>query len=282
MYRRRKVGSYPAAFGVALIAVLTAACQSRPATAPPPQPATTTTHDTATPSPTGPTSPAPTTPVPATAAKPTNPTPVRTTAPTNLASRLKTLPATTTQVVVVHAVNFSTTYATIETFQKSGGVWRAAFPRMSGRIGSNGFTDTPAEGLSATPTGVYSFGATFYGNSPSPGPHYAYHRLVAGDYWDENPASPTYNTFVHGNDPGGASEALWLSPIAYSYFAFITYNLAAVPGKGSAIFLHQSTGAATEGCVSLPRGDLVEVLTWLNPSADPRIVMGPDSVLGRY
>jgi L,D-peptidoglycan transpeptidase YkuD (ErfK/YbiS/YcfS/YnhG family) len=279
MYRRRRAGWYPAAFGVVLIAVLTAACQSRPATAPPPQPATTTTDDTATPSLTGPTSPAPTTPVPATAA---NPTPVRTTAPTNLASRLKTLPANTTQVVVVHAINFSTTYATIETFQKSGGAWRAAFPPMSGRIGSNGFTDTPAEGLSATPTGVYSFGGTFYGNSPSPGLHYAYHHLVVGDYWDENPASPTYNTFIHGSDPGGASEALWQSPTAYSYFAFITYNLSAVPGKGSAILLHQNTGAATAGCVSLPRGDLVEVLTWLNPSADPRIVMGPDSVLDRY
>jgi L,D-peptidoglycan transpeptidase YkuD (ErfK/YbiS/YcfS/YnhG family) len=279
MYRRQKAGWCPAAFAVALIAVLTAACQSRPAAALPPQSAVTATNGPATPSRTGPTSPAPTTPVPARAA---SPTPVRTTARTNLASRLKTLPASSTQVVIVHAVNFSTTYATIETFQKSGGAWRAVFPPMSGRIGSNGFTDTPAEGRSATPTGVYSFGRTFYGNSPNPGLHYAYHHLVIGDYWDENPASPTYNTFVHGSDPGGASEALWESPVAYSYFAFITYNVAAVPGKGSAIFLHQSDGEATAGCVSLPRGDLVEVLTWLNPSANPRIVMAPDSVLGRY
>jgi L,D-peptidoglycan transpeptidase YkuD (ErfK/YbiS/YcfS/YnhG family) len=180
------------------------------------------------------------------------------------------------------AVNFSTTDATIETFQKTGGAWRAAFPPMSGRIGSNGFTDTQAEGLSATPTCVYSFGGTFYGNSPNPGLHYPYHHLVVGDYWDENPASPTYNPFIHGSDPGGASEALWQSPAAYSYFAFITYHLAAVPGKGSAFFLHQSNGAATFGCVSLPRDDLIKVLTWLNPSANPRIVMGPDSVLHRY
>jgi len=58
--------------------------------------------------------------------------------------------------------------------------------------------------------------------------------------------------------------------------------VAAVPGKGSAIFLHQSNGAATAGCVSLARADLVKVLTWLDPAADPRIVMGPDSVLARY
>lgn len=279
MHQRQTARWYPATFVVALLAVLTAACQSQPAAALAPHAASTTSYGTATPSLTRPTSPAPAAPAPA---KATTPTPSRTKAPTNLASRLKTLPASTTQVVVVHAVNFSTTYATIETFQKSGGVWRVAFPPMSGRIGSNGFTDTPAEGRSATPTGVYSFGSTFYGNSPNPGVHYAYHHLVVGDYWDENPASPTYNTFVHGSDPGGASEALWQSPTAYSYFAFITYNIAAVPGKGSAIFLHQSNGQATAGCVSLSRSDLVEVLTWLKPSASPRIVMGPDSVLGRY
>jgi len=279
MDRRRRARWYPAAFAGALIAVLMAGCQSRPAAAPAPVPVTTTTDAAATPSPTGPTSAAPTTPAPAPAA---SPAPTRAPAPTNLASRLKTLPAATTQVVVVHAATFSTTYATVETFQKSAGAWRAAFPPMSGRIGAKGFTDTPAEGLSATPTGVYSFGGTFYGNSPSPGVRYGYHRLVVGDYWDENPASPTYNTFVHGSDPGGASEALWESPTAYSSFAFITYNVAAVPGKGSAIFLHQSTGAATAGCVSLPRDDLVHVLTWLNPAADPRIVMGPDAVLTRY
>jgi L,D-peptidoglycan transpeptidase YkuD (ErfK/YbiS/YcfS/YnhG family) len=210
------------------------------------------------------------------------PRPSATSAPPNLASRLRTLPASTTQVVIVHSSGYATTYATLETFQKSGGGWRRAFSPMSARIGKNGFTDRPSEGLSATPTGVYGFGSTMYGNSADPGVRYAYHHLVNGDYWDENPDSPTYNTFVHGADPGGASEALWQSPTAYSAFAFITYNVPVVPGKGSAIFLHQSNGNPTAGCVSLARADLVRVLTWLNPSAHPRIVMGPDSVLGRY
>ncbi len=62
---------------------------------------------------------------------------------------------------------------------------------------------------------------------------------------------------------------------AYDYGAVIAYNTdPVVPGAGSAIFLHQSTGGATAGCVSLPQGELLEVLRWLQPSADPVIVLG--------
>ena len=68
----------------------------------------------------------------------------------------------------------------------------------------------------------------------------------------------------------------------YNHFAFITYNVPAVPNKGSAFFLHQGNGKATAGCVSLGAGDLVEVLRWLDPAAAPRIVMAPKSLLGRY
>ena len=54
----------------------------------------------------------------------------------------------------------------------------------------------------------------------------------------------------------------------------IAYNTARTPGLGSAIFLHVSTGGPTAGCVSLPAGQLVEVLRWLDPARRPRIVVG--------
>ena len=71
------------------------------------------------------------------------------------------------------------------------------------------------EGDHATPTGVFGFGHTIYGMRPDPGGlHYRYHRLVCGDWWDEDPYSARYNRFVHvpcGVAPGfgGDSEALW-------------------------------------------------------------------------
>jgi L,D-peptidoglycan transpeptidase YkuD (ErfK/YbiS/YcfS/YnhG family) len=66
---------------------------------------------------------------------------------------------------------------------------------------------------------------------------------------------------------GGGSEALWRATVAYRYFAVIEYNAARVPGRGSGIFLHVDTGHATNGCVSLPRSELVRVLRWLRPGA---------------
>jgi L,D-peptidoglycan transpeptidase YkuD (ErfK/YbiS/YcfS/YnhG family) len=270
---RRNRPWFSIALGLTMVAVVStgvAGCGSRSSAAPAPS---------RSPSPSAviaPVSPAPV--VTGTAA----PTPAPAATPVNLAARLRTLPAATTQVLIVHGDGYATTYATVEAYQRSGGAWQPALPPMTARIGQQGFTDAPTEGVPATPTGVYPFGATFYGNSPNPGVHFAYHQLVVGDYWDENVSSPTYNTFVHGADPGGASEPLWESPTAYSYFAFIAYNVPAVAGKGSAMFLHQSLGTYTAGCVALPRADLLRVLTWLDPAASPRIVMAPDSVLSRY
>ena len=45
----------------------------------------------------------------------------------------------------------------------------------------------------------------------------------------------------------------------------------AVPGLGSAIFLHDDKGSATNGCISLPRPELLRVLRWLRPGATIRI-----------
>jgi L,D-peptidoglycan transpeptidase YkuD (ErfK/YbiS/YcfS/YnhG family) len=127
-----------------------------------------------------------------------------------------------------------------------------------------------------------------YGVAPNPGVHYRYHRLVCGDWWDEDPASSGYNEFRHvrcGTRPGfgGGSEALWRSTRAYRHFALIDYNVdPAVPGHGSAIFLHADTGSATNGCVSLPLPALVEVLRWLRPSSGPVILIGTGARLAPF
>jgi L,D-peptidoglycan transpeptidase YkuD (ErfK/YbiS/YcfS/YnhG family) len=202
--------------------------------------------------------------------------------PANLASRLRTVPKATSQLVVVHAAASSSTTATLETFTRRNDGWRPAFPPMAARIGQAGFRDAKREGDKATPTGMYAFDATMYGIAADPGVRFAYHRLVPDDYWNENGSSPGYNTFQHGPNPGGPSEALWTVSPQYTHFAVVRYNMPATPGKGSAIFLHQANGNATLGCVSLAASDLVKVLTWLNPSAAPRIVLAPDAALSRY
>ncbi|MEU8210416.1 L,D-transpeptidase family protein [Micromonospora sp. NPDC049044] len=209
----------------------------------------------------------------------------------NLAARLTTLPTQTRQVLVVGADSYTTTYATLEAYVRIRDRWQPASAALPARLGSRGFSDNHVEGVPTTPTGVYSIGPTMYGIAANPGVRYPYHQLVSGDWWNENPSSPRYNTFQHSStSPGGASEALWQETPSYTHFAVITYNMppnvpTPIPNAGSGIFLHQfrvSAGNTTAGCVSLAHDHLVGVLNWLDPALSPRIVLSPYAQLDRY
>jgi len=167
------------------------------------------------------------------------------------------------QRIVVSAPTTHTTFATLS-LQECGrtvlGPWRA-------RVGRSGLSAHRREGDGTTPIGTFAIGPTIYGLDPDPGVKLLYHRLVCGDWWDEDPNSPTYNRFRHvrcGVSPpfGGDSEALWRATVAYREFAVIQFR-----GDGSGIFLHDGTGGPTNGCVSLPRPRLLTLLRRLRRGA---------------
>jgi L,D-peptidoglycan transpeptidase YkuD (ErfK/YbiS/YcfS/YnhG family) len=187
-------------------------------------------------------------------------------------------PATAQQLVTVHAEPGST-LASLALWERRGACFRRVAGPWTAHLGSSGLSTHKREGDGATPTGTFRFGATMYGIAPNPGVAFTYHRLVCGDWWDEDPTTTAYNTFRHvacGTTPPfrGGSEALWRISPQYRYFAVIEYNARpVVPGRGSAIFLHVSTGRATAGCISLPEGELLHVLRWLRPAARPAIAI---------
>jgi L,D-peptidoglycan transpeptidase YkuD (ErfK/YbiS/YcfS/YnhG family) len=197
-----------------------------------------------------------------------------------LAAACMTLPAPagSTQLVTVQAA-LGTTSATVGLWERRAGCWQRVAGPWRAHLGRNGLRARKHEGDGATPTGTFGLGATIYGIAPNPGVRGRYHRLGCGDWWNEDPASPSYNTFRHvacGAQPnfGGASEALWRIAPQYRYFAVIEYNTRpVVPGRGSAIFLHVAVGP-TAGCVSLPETELVRLLRWLRPAAHPAIHIG--------
>jgi L,D-peptidoglycan transpeptidase YkuD (ErfK/YbiS/YcfS/YnhG family) len=206
---------------------------------------------------------------------------------TGLAGRLASTHGAS-QLVTVEAPGFGTTVASLVFWQRSGGCWRRVAGPWTARLGRSGLSDHKREGDGATPTGAFRIGSTIYGIAPDPGVHGAYHRLVCGDWWDEDPSSPAYNAFRHlpcGTRPpfGGGSEALWRGTAAYRQFAVIEYNTdPAVPGRGSAIFLHDDIGVPTEGCLSLPQPELIRLLRRLRPAAHPLIVIGTAAEIRRF
>jgi len=192
------------------------------------------------------------------------------------------------QLVTVEASRPAARLAAVEIWQRARGCWNAAGGPWAALIGRNGFSDHHREGAGTTPTGIYAIGPEMYGTAPNPGTRYPYHRLVCGDWWDEDPTSARYNTFQHvacGQSPafGGASEALWTETSAYPSFAVVEYNTRPVIAyAGSAIFVHAEFGEPTSGCVALPLPQLDVLLRWLVPGLRPAIVMGPAGEIARF
>jgi L,D-peptidoglycan transpeptidase YkuD (ErfK/YbiS/YcfS/YnhG family) len=191
-------------------------------------------------------------------------------------------------LITVQSSGWGTSVASVELWQRTGTCWVSVAGPWSGFIGQSGFSDHKSEGDGTTPTGIYGLGPVMYGNAPNPGVQEPYHLLRCGDWWDEDPSSPGYNTFqeLACNQPrpfDGGSEALWQETGPYPSFAVIDYNTGPiVRGAGSAIFFHASTGGPTVGCVSVPLADLDLALRWLDPADSPAFVMGPAAEMTRY
>lgn len=192
---------------------------------------------------------------------------------------------TAKQLVTVVAPRDSSLRGTLQLWRKTGDCWVAAGGPWAAWLGRRGVSEDRREGDRTTPAGVFGFGSVMYGVAPDPGVRYAYHRLVCGDWWVEDPRSPYYNRFHHvrcGTRPPFrvTDEDLSRSPTAYRHFAFIRYNAdPIVPGRGSGIFLHASTGRPTLGCISLAVPNLVTTLRWLRPASGPLIAIGTRAML---
>jgi L,D-peptidoglycan transpeptidase YkuD (ErfK/YbiS/YcfS/YnhG family) len=182
---------------------------------------------------------------------------------------------TSSQLVTVTAASYGATQAELTAYRRVDGHWRRVYGPWIAWIGRNGMASPGAkrEGDGRTPSGTFGFGF-FFGVDPNPGVRFSYRRIDAFDVWDDDPSSPLYNEWVDDRyaDAGAAPEPMDVS--AYDYGAVIAYNTARTPGLGSAIFLHINIGTPTAGCVTLPVGELLKILRWLNPAASPRIEMG--------
>lgn len=211
------------------------------------------------------------------------------------AARRLAIPASADQLIVVSSPTARPPapgyLATLRAYQRANrrSPWRPVSAAWPAETGYGHLRAIRHEGDGSTPIGVFALSATLYGTKPKPaGLHYRYHRLVCGDWWDEDPYSSQYNRFVHvpcGVTPSFAagSEALWTQTTAYAYFAVMEFNMNPTVGgakaPGSGIFLHSWVGGPTAGCVALREPQLLKVLRWLRPSDHPVVEIGTTSQL---
>jgi L,D-peptidoglycan transpeptidase YkuD (ErfK/YbiS/YcfS/YnhG family) len=184
-----------------------------------------------------------------------------------------------TQVITVVAASTSSTTAVLQAWDKTATGWATHGPSVVAHVGSAGLRVQTSEGLSATPIGSFTLTQAF-GADANPGTALPYHLTTPADWWISQPGS-RYNTMqtCSGTCPftqGDPNEHLHSEVPFYNYAVVIDYNVSpVVQGAGSAFFLHVNPdGKPTAGCVSIPQANLITIMKWLSPAAQPRILIG--------
>ena len=128
---------------------------------------------------------------------------------------------------------------------------------VNGVAGTNGISLEKTEGDKKTPEGVFSPIFAF-GLKDSPGSIIEYRKITDGDYWVDDSNSFYYNKWVNVSnvkkDWNSAEDMMAASPY-YNYALALNYNVEAVPGKGSAIFIHctkSDADTSSAGCIRIP------------------------------
>lgn len=176
-----------------------------------------------------------------------------------------------TQVLAVTGAGGSD--AKLDVWQRTPAGWKPVDGGVgiAAKVGAKGLSPNHFEGSMMTPTGVYSLDFAF-GTQPDPGSGLKYVQVGANHWWDGDVASPTYNTMqvcdrqnCRFATTGTGTENLDIPQ--YAHAVVMGVNKARIPGKGSAFFLHSSTGEATAGCVAIDDATLVTIMRWLRPGA---------------
>lgn len=146
--------------------------------------------------------------------------------------------------------------------------------RYACAIGSKGLAVDKREGDLMTPVGVFPLRCCYWrpDRLEKPKTLLPAAPLSPEDGWCDDPAHPMYNLPVK-LPFAGHHETLWRADHCYDLIIPLGYNdEPAVPGKGSAIFLHlmKPDGTGTEGCIAMKEEDLLELLPRLSTATTVR------------
>lgn len=147
-------------------------------------------------------------------------------------------------------------------------------------LGKKGISTIKEEGDNKSPVGQFSLRSIYYRYDKLEKPIYSKVPLMAllkEDGWCDDPNDDAYNKSVMLPYHASA-ESLWREDDLYDILVVLGYNDDPVEkGKGSAIFMHVAHDLeddqylGTEGCVSLKKTDLLELLPSLTPETSLKI-----------
>ncbi len=144
-------------------------------------------------------------------------------------------------------------------------------------IGRGGLAAAKREGDGATPIGLWPLRAVLYrpDRVGRPRTRLPVQALRSADGWCDAPSDRNYNRPVR-HPYRASAERLWRKDDLYDLIVVLGHNdRPRIRGRGSAIFLHVARPgyAPTEGCIALPRADLLRFIERARPG-DAVLVRG--------
>ena len=142
-------------------------------------------------------------------------------------------------------------------------------------VGRGGIRQDKREGDGATPVGVHRITGVLYRPDRMARPVHWAEPIRPGDLWCDDAGRAEYNTLVR-KPFSGSHEVIMRADPLYDLVILTDWNWPnAVPGMGSAIFLHRwrRPGAPTEGCVAFRPDHLLWIVAHITP--ETRLVVRP-------
>lgn len=206
------------------------------------------------------------------------------------------LPVNCQQVVLVLSPQERSETARLWLMERSEGQpWRAAAGPIAVTLGHQGLAwgkgehtaGPPAgfrikhEGDKCSPAGVFRIPLAFglAGAAEASWLKIPYTPLTPTIIGVDDPKSKYYNQIVDNTKverDWDSNEAMARHDKLYQWGAFIAHNPEGTPGLGSCIFFHlwPGPGRGTSGCTAMAADTLRQVLGWLDPKKEPRLVQG--------
>jgi D-alanyl-D-alanine dipeptidase len=216
----------------------------------------------------------------------------------------KAIPTATKQLVLVTTASWADSKSTLQRYARSkvGGSWTPVgrpIPALVGEGGlawGHGLHEMPRkterlkrEGDRCAPAGVFRITSALGQVSPAEaGPLRLPYRLITPTLEAvDDPSSRFYNQIVDRAKvarPDWHSAELLAKGRHYRLALALGHNPQNIPGAGSCIFIHEWIGqrTGTAGCTVLRRAALLELIRWLDASAQPVLVQAPEGEAPRF
>ena len=195
------------------------------------------------------------------------------------------------QLMLVTSSDWDECKAQLQRYEKRGEHWRPVGKPIASILGRTGLAwglgegTTPAggphkkEGDNRSPAGTYRI-TELWQRQGVPAPQagsFPVHRIEAETVGVDDPKSRYYNRILNAaqiQEPDWKSwEKMDISD--YDRVLVVAHNLdKPSPGGGSCIFMHRWAGPdqPTSGCTAMAEENLIQVINWLRPDQNPRLV----------